>query len=197
MSDPMLPPPLRRLVTGHDAQGRSCIAEDGPSPAQKTVPERPGYRVTNLWRTGAQPGVNDVDSIAAHQGVLPPAGGTVLRIIEWPPEPTDPVQARQRLEATFAKLYPDAHQDRKPGEHPGMHRTQTVDYAIVLAGEIVAIMDEGETVMRAGDVLIQRGTNHAWANRSGQPAKVAFVLIDAPGAIPDEVPGKMPGNRPG
>jgi len=181
MNDPLMPPPLRRLVTGHDAQGLSCIVEDGASPAQKTVAERPGYRVTNLWRTAARPGVADADDIAAHQGVLPPAGGTVLRIIEWPPEPADPVQARQRLEATFAALYPDAHQDRRPGEHPGMHRTPTVDYAIVLEGEIVAILDTGETVMRAGDVLVQRGTNHAWANRSGRPAKVAFVLIDAPG----------------
>jgi hypothetical protein len=181
MTEPQLPPPLRRLVTGHDAQGRSCIVEDGASPAQKTVAGRPGYRVTNLWRTAAGAGVADADDIADHQGVLPPAGGTVLRIIEWPPEPADPEQARQRLEATFATLYPDAHQDRKPGEHPGMHRTRTVDYAIVLEGEIVAIMDQGEAVMRAGDVLVQRGTNHAWANRSGRPAKVAFVLIDAPG----------------
>ena len=59
-----------------------------------------------------------------------------------------------------------------------MHRTETVDYAIVLSGEIVAIMDEGETLLHAGDVLIQRGTNHAWANRSQAPARVAFVLID-------------------
>ena len=60
-----------------------------------------------------------------------------------------------------------------------MHRTQTVDYALMLQGELVAIMDEEETVLRAGDVLIQRGTNHAWANRSGQPARIAFILIDA------------------
>jgi uncharacterized cupin superfamily protein len=60
-----------------------------------------------------------------------------------------------------------------------MHRTDTVDYAIMLEGEMVAIMDSGETVLRAGDVLVQRGTNHAWANRSGRPARIAFVLIAA------------------
>jgi quercetin dioxygenase-like cupin family protein len=76
-------------------------------------------------------------------------------------------------------MYSDAHREIKPGEHPGMHRTQTVDYALMLQGELVAIMDEEETVLRAGDVLIQRGTNHAWANRSGQPARIAFILIDA------------------
>ena len=59
-----------------------------------------------------------------------------------------------------------------------MHKTETVDYAIILSGEITAVMDEGETVMRAGDILIQRGTNHAWANRSGEPCRIAFVLID-------------------
>ncbi len=67
--------------------------------------------------------------------------------------------------------------DLKPGDHPGMHTTDTVDYAIVLEGEIVAIMEEGETVMRQGDVLIQRGTAHAWANRSGKAVKVAFILV--------------------
>ncbi len=82
------------------------------------------------------------------------------------------------MDATFSAMYPDAHRDASGGEHPGMHRTQTVDYAIVLEGEVVAILEEGETVMRQGDVLIQRATNHAWANRSGKPVKVAFVLID-------------------
>jgi len=172
-------PPVRRIVTGHNAEGRACFVEDGASPAQRTMPERPGYRVTNLWRTGASPGVNDPDTIEQHQGVLPPKGGTVLRIIEWPAEEYDSPEARKLMDATFARMYPDAHRNVKPGEHPGMHKTDTVDYAIVLEGEVTAIMDEGETVMRAGDVLIQRGTNHAWANRSGLPAKIAFILIDA------------------
>jgi quercetin dioxygenase-like cupin family protein len=83
------------------------------------------------------------------------------------------------LEATFGSMYRDAQHAPQPGQHPGMHRTSTVDYAIVLEGEIVAIMDKDETVLRASDVLIQRGTNHAWANRSGKPARVAFILVDA------------------
>ncbi len=63
--------------------------------------------------------------------------------------------------------------------HPGFHKTASLDYAIVLSGEIYALLDEGEVLLRAGDVLIQRGTNHAWSNRTGEPARVAFVLIDA------------------
>ncbi|MGY8524393.1 cupin domain-containing protein [Paracidovorax citrulli] len=154
------------------------IESDGPSPAQKIVPERPGYRVTNLWRTSPGDAIDAPDSIAEHQGVLPPPGGTVVRIVEWPAEPQDPAELRRLMDTTFKSMYPDAHRDVQAGEHPGMHQTDTVDYAIVLEGEVVAIMDEGETVMRAGDVLIQRGTNHAWANRSGKPVKVAFILVD-------------------
>jgi mannose-6-phosphate isomerase-like protein (cupin superfamily) len=172
-------PPIRRIVTGHNAEGRSFFEQDGPSPAQKTVADRPGYRVTNLWRTSPSGRVRTPDSIAEHQGVLPPAGGSVLRIIEWPAEPEDPAELRRLMDKTFAAMYPDAHRDVKPGEHPGMHTTDTVDYAIVLEGEIVAIMEEGETLMRRGDVLIQRGTAHAWANRSGKPVKVAFILCDS------------------
>ena len=172
--------PIRRVVTYDDAQGRSHILEDGPSPAVRVVTQRPGYRVTNLWRTQACPSPMEApDSISDHAGVSPPPGGTVLRIIDIPPEPSDPEELHRAMEATFSTMYRDAHREVKPGEHPGMHRTQTVDYALMLQGELTAILDEEETVLRAGDVLIQRGTNHAWANRSGQPARIAFILIDA------------------
>jgi quercetin dioxygenase-like cupin family protein len=172
-------PPIRRVLTADDASGKSFIAQDGPSPAIRWVPERPGYRVTNLWRTGAAPAdVAAPDSIAQHQGVAPPPGGTVLRIIDFPPEPQDPQELERMLQATFGSMYQDANHAPQPGQHPGMHRTSTVDYALMLAGEMVAIMDQQETVLHAGDVLIQRGTNHAWANRSGKPARIAFVLID-------------------
>ncbi|HYF20747.1 MAG TPA: cupin domain-containing protein [Ramlibacter sp.] len=172
--------PIRRVLTADDARGRSFIAQDGPSPAVRLVPERPGYRVTNLWRTAAAPAPVDApDSIAEHQGVAPPAGGTVLRIIDFPPEPQDPQELQRALQATFGSMYRDAEHAPGPGEHPGMHRTDTVDYALMLEGELVAIMDKDETVLRAGDVLVQRGTRHAWANRSGKPARIAFVLVAA------------------
>lgn len=171
--------PIRRIVTANDDEGRSYFVEDRKADHAFTTPGRSGYRSTNLWRTMAQGSVDAPDTIDQHRGVLPPAGGTVLRIIEWPPEPEDSAEARRLIDLTFAQMFPDADRDIQPGEHPGMHRTQTVDYAIVLEGEIVAIMDQGEAVMRAGDVLIQRGTNHAWSNRSNAPAKVAFILVDA------------------
>jgi hypothetical protein len=172
-------PDIRRIVTGDDAKGRSRIIEDGPSPSIRTVAARPGYRAVNVWRTQETPAkISAPDSTAQHQGISPPKHGNILRIIDFPPEPADPVKLKEMLDSTFGGIYKDAAHDKRPGVHPGMHRTETVDYAIVLEGEIYAVMDEGETLMRAGDVLIQRGTNHAWANRSDRTARIAFVLID-------------------
>jgi hypothetical protein len=174
----MTPPPIRRIITGHDEQGRSCIIEDGPSPAIRLVAERPGYRVTNLWRTvGAPADINAPDSIAAHQGVAPPNNGTVIRIIDIPPESTNADERKRQAAATFGKLFADADHRLEDKRHPGMHITESVDYAIILEGELTAILDQDETVMHTGDVLIQRGTNHAWANRSSKMARVLFVLV--------------------
>lgn len=168
----------RRVVTAIDDEGNSYIAEDGPTPAVRTVDARPGYVVNNLWITGAAPDVVGApDGIEGHEGVLPPKGGTVLRIIEYPPDPEDPEEMARQFAGMFGKLFDDADRPGDAMKHPGMHTTETVDYAIVLEGELTAIMENDETVLRAGDVLIQRGTNHAWSNRSGKPAKAAFVLI--------------------
>jgi hypothetical protein len=173
-----VPAPIRRIVTGRDAQGRSCIVEDGPSPAVQLVPERPGYRVTNLWRTvGSPTKINAADSIAEHAGVAPPAGGTVIRIIDIPPEAADPAERKRLAAATFGHLFADATHRLDDARHPGMHATASVDYAVVLDGELTAILEQDETVLSAGDVLIQRGTHHAWANRSGKMVRVLFVLV--------------------
>jgi hypothetical protein len=168
---------VRRVVTEEDARGRSRIIED-EQPSVMSVPERPGYNVSNIWVTSGAPALIGVpDRVAGHKGVLPPRHGTVLRVIDYPPESSDPAERRRQLAATFGTLYPDA-EHRIDDKHPGMHRTETVDYAIVLEGEIVAVLDDEETVLKTGDILIQRGTNHAWANRSGKPARICFVLID-------------------
>jgi hypothetical protein len=172
-------PEVRRIVTGDDVNGVSRIVEDAPAKSIRSVPERLGYRAVDVWRTEETPAeIFARDSVAEHKGILPPKGGNILRIIDFPPEPKDPQELRRRIQATFHGIFQDADHDKREGKHPGMHRTETVDYAIVLEGEIWAVMDEGETLMRVGDVLIQRGTNHAWANRSSRTARIAFVLID-------------------
>lgn len=172
-------PPVRRIVTGIDANGRSYLAEDGASPAMFTMDARTGFRSNNIWRTVGSPApVGASDSVLEHRGLLPPKVGTLLRVIDIPPEDKDPEVRRRAAEAVFSAIYADVKHNAANSRHPGMHITDTIDYAIVLQGELVAIMDEGETVMRAGDILIQRGTNHAWANRSGAIARIAFILVD-------------------
>jgi hypothetical protein len=172
-------PDIRRIVTGNDPKGRSRVVEDAPAVSIRTAAERPGFRAVNVWRTTETPAnIAARDSVEQHQGILPPKNGSILRIIDFPPEPKDEKKLKQMLDATFGGMFKDALHDKRPNVHPGMHTTQTVDYAIVLEGEIWAVMDEGETLMKAGDVLIQRGTNHAWANRSDATARIAFVLID-------------------
>jgi len=169
---------IRRIVTGHDEKGRSVIVNDGPSPHVLTLPGRPDFALTNLWVTDTTPASNDGSADAAARKVVlePPAGGTIFRVVEFPPE------SRARTfdrEAAFAAMGAHHALDPEGARHPGMHKTSTVDYAIVLSGEIYALMDEGETLMKAGDTLVQRGTNHAWANRSDAPCLVAFILVSA------------------
>jgi hypothetical protein len=174
-------PPARRVLTANDAEGQSYIAQDGPSPVQLRNENRPGYCNSNFWRTGAPATISAPDDITEHRGLLPPPGGTVLRVIDFPPQPQDPEEQRRQHAAVFASMFNDGHHQTDANRHPGMHVTSTVDYAIVLHGEIVSLLDKEETVLRAGDILVQRGTNHAWVNRSGRIARVAFVLIDARG----------------
>jgi quercetin dioxygenase-like cupin family protein len=171
--------PVRRVITGHDARGRSIIVSDGPSPNTLALLESPAFGLTDLWVTGDTPADSDGDADPAARRIVlePPPRGTIFRVVEFPPDAAvagrfDRVQAFEALGAAGA-LDPDA------SRHPGMHRTASVDYAIVLSGEIWALMDVGETLLRAGDCLIQRGTNHAWSNRSDRPCLVAFVLVGA------------------
>jgi len=171
-------PPVRRIFTGVNAAGKSYIAEDGVSPAMMTMEGREGYRNNNLWRTlGPDADVNAPDTATEHRGVLPPPTGTVIRVIDIPPESKDPEERARATSSVFKAMFADA-AHRPDQRHPGMHETTTVDYAILLQGELWAVMDEDETLMRAGDILIQRGTNHAWANRSDQIARICFVLVD-------------------
>jgi naringenin degradation protein FdeH len=170
--------PIRRVVTGHDRQGKSIIASDGPSPHVLTLPGRPDFGLTNLWVTDASPADNggDADAAARPIHLEPPDRGSIFRVVEFPP---DQVAAGFDRDAAFAAMGASHAMDPDASRHPGMHRTATVDYAIVLSGEIYAVMDEGETRLRAGDCLVQRGTNHAWSNRSDAPCLVAFILVSA------------------
>ena len=176
-----MPTPVRRVVTGHNSEGRSCFLSDGPAPNvfQRSVGST---IVTELWKTKTTPAdISDAnDPTAPPYHLPPPDEGTVLRIISYPPD-TERLAAleRERAGAADEASGRAAALDRGNPRHPGFHKTRSIDYAIVLSGEIYALMDEGETLLRQGDVLIQRGTNHAWSNRTDRAAVLAFILIDA------------------
>ena len=172
--------PVRRVVTGHDARGHAVVVMDGPAGAVLHRPGRPGVALTDLWATSdppsARPGGDPVDRpVVLH----PPAGGTVFRIVQFDPEDPEAL-ARADGAAAFAAMGA-AGAVVASARHPYMHRTDTVDYAVVLQGSIIMLLDNEDVELSAGDVVIQNGTSHAWANRGQVPCLVAFVLVDAPG----------------
>lgn len=178
------PPPLRRVITGLDASGRSAFLEDGPPPVA-TKPALPGLRYSHAWATGRGPApVDDPDRSPEVRGMMPPPGGSLLNIVDFPPEPKDSLERQRALLAMkegIGKMgvNPEPGVRRYPdGPHPAMHRTDTIDYAMVLCGEIYAILENEQKLLKAGDVLIQRGTSHAWSNRSDDYCRVAFVLLE-------------------
>lgn len=175
--------PVRRVVTGHDAQGRAIIQEDGAVPRVQRVGGAIGPMFHEVWNTQATPAPIDAASGEPHEeGIVlaPPKNGTRIRVLDIPPEGDGirnmtPEEAR----AHFAEVGAGSASAHGEGSrHALMHRTETIDYGIVLEGELVLIMDEGETTVRAGDIVIQRGTNHGWSNRSDKNCRIAFILID-------------------
>jgi hypothetical protein len=180
---------VRRVLTGHDAQGRSVFLSDGEAPNVKEMAAMPGLALTDLWETKGAPASNAGDADAADRPVRlePPKNGTILRIVEFPPDSawrgaTDGKEGFKAIGAGHA-------QDKRSAD-PMMHKTSTVDYIIVLKGEIHAIMESGEKLLRAGDILVQRGTNHSWSVRGAEPCIVAAVLVSAK-------PVKKPSRRRG
>ncbi|MCW2891553.1 MAG: hypothetical protein QOG28_1465 [Trebonia sp.] len=140
----------RRVVTGHDQRGVSVFADEGPVPVVRTAPD--GAMFYEIWSTDAMPapiGAAEPDPTPRALTVPPAPNGTKIRINEFPPGVVSP-----------------------------MHRTQSVDYGIVLEGEVVLVLGDSETTLRPGNVVVQRGTAHRWENRSGRVARMAFILID-------------------
>jgi hypothetical protein len=169
---------VRRVLTGHDADGKSTFIADGHAPNVKEMGSNSGLAITELWETNGAPASNAGDKDAGNRTprLEPPKNGTVFRIVEFPPDSQwqSRPDARKWAEAIDADHVPD-----RSSSDPMMHKTSTVDYIIVLKGEIYAILDRGETLLRAGDVFVQRGTNHSWSVRGSEPCVIGVVLVDA------------------
>ena len=176
--------PVRRIVTGHDAEGRAVFLEDGPVPRVQRIGGEHGPLFFEVWNTTATPALIDRASGEPEETgiqLAPPTNGTRIRVLDIPPDGDrlDNITPEE-AQAHFAEVGAgDASSHSGQGSrHAHMHRTETIDYGIVLEGELVLILDEGETVCRPGDIIIQRGTNHGWANRSDRNCRIAFILID-------------------
>lgn len=185
---------IRRVITGHDANGKAVVLEDGLAPAVRTNPHRPGHISVDLWKTSASPVIvrrEEPDPTAGPKQIHPPPRGTVFRISEIAPETEairgmDAAKAKEVFKAMGNENASTFGQNQR---HPFMHRTETIDYAVVLEGEVVMLLDDEDVHLKAGDVVIQRGTNHAWSNRSDKPVKMLYVLID--GEFDEELKNKF------
>ncbi len=168
---------IRRIVTGHDAQGKAIIEMDGICPHVKVRPGA-GFVSSLLWVTDETPARSDLGIDRAERviGVPPPPNGSILRVVDFPPvdENVDKIDHAELLKSMGA----DHNAHGGGTQHAYMHRTKSVDYAIVLQGEIDMLLDDSEVHLKAGDFLVQQATNHAWVNRSDAVCRIAFVLID-------------------
>jgi mannose-6-phosphate isomerase-like protein (cupin superfamily) len=168
---------IRRIITGHDSRGKAIVEVDSLAPNQKVRPGT-GLVSTLIWATDETPAQMDlkIDRGDRTIGVPPPKNGTVFRVVDFPPIGENGVGMTQ---ADILKEMGVKDTATEPARHAFMHRTASVDYAIVLSGEIDMLLDDSEVHMKAGDIMVQQGTNHAWVNNSNEFCRMAFVLVDA------------------
>jgi naringenin degradation protein FdeH len=164
----------RRVVTGHK-NGKGTVLFDGPAANRKTR-QASGLVSTLLWATDESPAdiSGGADRAEREIGVPPPPRGSIFRVVEFPPG-----RKESSREAVLKEM---GLSNQSESRHPGMHKTRSIDYAVVMEGEIDMILDDSEVHLTAGDVLVQQGTNHAWVNRGTRPCRIAFVLIGAAGS---------------
>ena len=176
---------VRRVVTGVDEAGRSVFLFDGEAPNTFRSPTVAGFGAAQVWTTAPGPVSNDGADDTAGAGVdipmYPNLGGVVFRVADFPPDTAYGTDGKDNL---FDDIGGNAARDgatHSGGKHFWFHKTDSIDFAVVLEGEIWLLLDEGERLLRAGDVVVQRGTAHSWSNRSDRACRMAFVLL---GALP-------------
>lgn len=174
--------PVKRVVTGHDTHGQAVVVESGAPTKVVALEHIPGTVFYEIWSTPSTPAPidNEPDPTTGELVLPPPRHGTRVRIVDIPPDTEDFLKhGAERMRSAFAKMGDaDASTVKADSPHPLMHRTESVDYGVVLEGELTLVLDASEVPLTQGDVVVQRGTNHAWANRSGAICRMLFVLVD-------------------
>ena len=182
MSDPK---PVRRIVTIDDERGASHAVVDAPSPDVRTDPARPGYASTRMWVTTASPPTIEKQYrdalLLLPQMMVPPPLGSLCRIVTIPPDASwHGKVGTGEVTAFFQQMgAPRASTFSPRAPHPYMQKTSTLDFCLILEGEVTLVLDSEEVALAAGDTVVQRGTNHAWSNRSDKPCRIAISSHDA------------------
>jgi hypothetical protein len=178
---------VRRVVTGVNGRGRSYVVSDGLAPNTFRSPDVEGFGAAVAWFTPPGPvsneGADDAAAADAQIPMYPDLGGTIFRIADFPP---DSAYGQRGRDGLFSSIGGGAQEARDGATHSGgrhfwFHQTDSIDFAVVLDGEIWLLLDDGECLLRAGDVVVQRGTAHAWSNRSDRICRMVFLLF---GALP-------------
>ena len=181
-------PEFKRVVTGHDQQGQAIVASNGPTPNVFPLSSVPGTVFHELWNSSTSPAVldNASDPSSKPLQLSPEPQGSVIRVVDIPPDSIQNQVSEENAAAVFAEIG-QAHAGTGQGSirHKLMHRTETLDYGIVTEGEVWLVLDEEEVHLKRGDVVVQRGTNHAWSNRTEAMARMVFILLD--GRYADEL----------
>ncbi len=175
-------PPIHRVVTGHAADGRAIVVSDGPLPSVVEIAAIPGTVFHEVWSTTGTPAPvdNGADPTLGALKLPPPKAGTRIRFVDIPPDTAEFLaHGAAKMKDAFAQIGDEkASTVQAHSPHPLMHRTESVDYGVVIEGEMTLVLDDSEVLLKPGSVVVQRGTNHAWANRSGRPCRMVFVLVD-------------------
>ena len=173
--------PVRRIVVV-DENEKSKAISDGPSPDVRTDPARPGFSSTRMWVTDATPvSLKELcESLDTPHTLEPPPRGSVCRVVTFPPDASWRGRVGQNeVQAYFDAMgSPGASTWSPEAPHPYMQKMRTLDFCLVIEGEITLVLDTEEVRLSAGDTVVQRGTNHAWGNRSGKPCVIAFSSHD-------------------
>jgi mannose-6-phosphate isomerase-like protein (cupin superfamily) len=177
------PKSVRRIVTIDDARGASHAVVDEPSPDVRTDPARPGFASTRVWVTTASPPTVPKqyrDALLLPQMMVPPPHGSLCRIVTIPPDAAwrGKVGAGEVAAHFQAMGAPRASTFSPRALHPYMQKTSTLDFCLILEGEVTLVLDTEEVALTAGDTVVQRGTNHAWSNRSDKPCRIAISSHD-------------------
>lgn len=174
---------VRRVVTGHDDTGKAIVLSDGTPPVVIRPAHQPGLAFHELWHTDQSPAsvtATEPEPTERYSETAPLPNGTIIRMVDIPPEGENgPEFDKDTARALFEQVgLAENAEHTIPGRHPLMHRTESVDYGVVLEGQIVLLLDDEEVVLERGDMVVQRGTIHAWTNRTDKITRMLFVLTD-------------------